>query len=86
MTAPLEERLVEKYGLRIAPWKRPALLILSGVVLAACAAAAYFQLQFHWTNDGVWLVIGLFGVLGIAGLVAALFLNDAWVALFLGGV
>jgi hypothetical protein len=31
-------------------------------------------------------VIVLFGVLSVAGLVASLFLNDAWVALFLGGV
>jgi ABC-type multidrug transport system permease subunit len=81
-----EQRMVEKYGLRIAPWKRPVLLVLSSVVLATCIAAAYFQLQYHWTNDGVWLVIVLFGVLGLAGLVAALFLNDAWVALILGGV
>jgi hypothetical protein len=55
-------------------------------VLAICIAAAYFQLQYHWTNSGVWLVIVLFGVLSLAGLVAALFLNDAWVALILGGI
>ena len=81
-----EQRMVEKYGLRIAPWKRPVLLVLSSVVLATCIAATYFQLQYHWTNDGVWIVIVFFGVLGLAGLVAALFLNDAWVALILGGV
>ena len=81
-----EQRMVEKYGLRMAPWKRPVLLVLSCVVLLICVAAAYFQLQYHWTGDGVWLVIVLFGVLGAAGLVAALFLNDAWVALILGGV
>jgi hypothetical protein len=81
-----EQRMVEKYGLRIAPWKRPVLLVLSSVVLAICIAAAYFQLQYHWTNGGVWLVIVLFGVLSLAGLVAALFLNDAWVALILGGI
>lgn len=78
--------MVEKYGLRMAPWKRPVLLVLSCVVLVICIAAAYFQLQYHWTKDGVWLVIVLFGVLSAAGLVAALFLNDAWVALILGGV
>lgn len=80
----IEQWLVEKYGLRIVPWKRPVLLILSCVILAICLAAAYFQVQFHWTNDGVWLVIVLFGALSVAGLVAALFLNDAWVAVILG--
>jgi len=84
--SPFEQRMVEKYGLRIAPWKRPVLLVLSCVILAICIAAGYFQLQYHWTNNGVWLVIALFGVLSVAGLVASLFLNDAWVALFLGGV
>lgn len=80
------QRMVAKYGLRIAPWKRPVLLALSFVVLAICVGAGYFQLQYHWTNDGVWLVIALFGVLSVAGLVAALFLNDAWVALILGRI
>lgn len=80
----IEQRIVEKYGLRIVPWKRPVLLVLSCVILAICLAAAYFQLQFHWTNDGVWLVIVLMGALSVAGLVAALFLNDAWVAVILG--
>jgi hypothetical protein len=60
--------------------------VLSCVVLAICIAAAYFQLRYHWTNDGVWLVIILFGVLSLTGLVAALFLNDAWVALIPGGI
>jgi hypothetical protein len=77
--------MVEKYGLRIAPWKRPVLLVLSCVVLAVCGSAGYFQLQYHWTNDGVWLVIILLGVLSAAGIGAALLLNDAWVALILGG-
>jgi len=80
------QRMVEKYKLRVAPWKRPVLLVLSCAILAFCIAAGYLQSQHHWTNNGVWLVIVLFGVLGVAGLAASLFLNDAWVALFLGGV
>ena len=80
------QRMAGKYGLCIAPWKRPVLLALSFVVLIICVGAGYLQLQYHWTNDGVWLVIVLFGIFSLVGLVAALFLSDAWVALILGGI
>jgi len=51
-----------------------------------CRPSRASRINNHWTNDGVWLVIVLFGVLSVAGLVAALFLNDAWVALILGRI
>jgi len=67
-----------------AKWKRPVLLILSLVIGVLCGAAGYAQFQYQWTNDEVWLVIGVFGFFSVIGTVVALFCKDYWVALVLG--
>ena len=72
------------YKPKEAKWKRPALLIISSLVGFACAAAGYAQVVHQWTNNGVWLVIGLFGVFSGLGLFVSLFGKDYWVALVLG--
>jgi hypothetical protein len=56
-------------------------LLLSIVILGACGGAVAFVSPFP---PGLWVVIGIFGVLGLAGLVVALFGSDFWVALLLG--
>jgi len=72
------------YQPREAKWKRPVLLILSLVIGILCGAAGYAQFQYQWTNDEVWLVIGLFGFASVIGILVALFCKDYWVALVLG--
>jgi uncharacterized membrane protein YccC len=67
-----------------AKWKRPVLLILSLVIGVLCGAAGYAQFQYQWTNDEVWLVIGVFGFFSVIGTVVALFCKDYWVALVFG--
>ena len=74
------------YQPKAAPWKRPALFLLSLVIGVACGIAAYTQLNYHWTNDGVWLVIVFFGLLSLLGLFVSVFAKDFWVALVLGGI
>jgi hypothetical protein len=59
-------------------------LWLSVTILALCVFGGWAQIQHHWTNNGVWLVIGLFAVLSVAGVGTALFGDDWWVALVLG--
>jgi hypothetical protein len=82
----LRQRLEQIYHPKVAPWKRPVLFGLSILGAVACLAAAWAQVQHHFTNDGVWLVIGLFGVLSVAGIITAIFGDDWWVALMLGGI
>ena len=84
MASSLRARLEEIYHPRPAPWKRPVLLWLSVAILALCALGGSAQIEYHWTNNGVWLVIGLFGVLSVTGVGVALFGDDWWVALVLG--
>lgn len=74
------------YSPREAKWKRPVLLGLSTVIGLLCVVGAYAQINYHWTNDGVWLVIGLFGIFSIIGLLVSLFGKDYWLALVLGGI
>ena len=84
MFEKFEQWAVRTYQPKVAPWKRPALLGTSVVFLAICAVASYFQIQHHWTNDGVWLVIGLFVFFGIYGVVISIWGSDLWVALSMG--
>jgi ABC-type multidrug transport system permease subunit len=65
-------------------WKRPVLLILSMLIGIACGLASYIQIHYHWTNNGIWWVIGLFGLFSIIGLLVSIFCKDYWVALVLG--
>ena len=74
------------YNPKEAPWKRPVLFVLSLVISIACAIAAYMQINYQWTNNGVWLVIGLFSFLSITGLFVSVKCKDFWVALVLGGI
>lgn len=67
-----------------ASWKRPTLLILSIVILIACAIADYTQINYQWTNNGVWLVIVFFDVFSAIGFFVSVRCKDFWVALALG--
>ena len=84
MLRKFEEWTRRVYHPKEAKWKRPVLFALSIAIGIVCAAASYFQIEYRWTNDGVWLVIGLFGFFSIAGLLISIFCKDYWVALFLG--
>ena len=72
------------YQPREAKWKRPVLLTLSLLIGFSCGVAGYTQFQYQWTNDEVWLVIGVFGFFSVIGALVALFCKDYWVALVLG--
>ncbi len=72
------------YSPREAVWKRPVLFVVSVVIGILCAVGAYIQIQYQWTNDGVWWLIGLFCFLSIVGLLVSIFCKDYWVALVLG--
>ena len=74
------------YNPKEASWKRRALFLLSLIIFGACATAAYTQINYHWTNNGVWLVIGLFSLMSIIGLFVSIKCKDFWVALVLGGI
>ena|GEM_PF-2512510 len=72
------------YQPKEAKWKRPVLLILSILVGIVCFVAGYTQIHYHWTNNGIWLVIGLFGLFSLTGFFVSVFGKDYWVALVLG--
>ncbi len=72
------------YQPKEAKWKRPALLFLSILIGSVCSIASYTQIHYRWTNDGVWLVIGLFAIFSIIGFFVSIFCKDYWVALVLG--
>lgn len=69
---------------QVASWKRPALLLLSLIIALTCGIAAWAQAHHQFADNGIWLLIVLFGFLSIAGIIAALFGDDWWVALVLG--
>lgn len=79
-----EEWTKRVYRPEKANWKRPALLLLSILMGSACCVASYTQFHFRWTNDGVWFVIGLFGIFSLIGFCVSIFCKDHWVALVLG--
>ena len=74
------------YTPREAAWKRPTLFILSLVIGIACCISGYLQINYNWTNGGIWLVIGLFGFISLVGLFVSIKCKDFWVALVLGGI
>ena len=74
------------YSPKETPWKRPALFILSLVIFTACVIAGYMQVHYQWTNNGVWIVIGLFGFLSLIGVFVSIKCKDFWVALVFGGI
>ena len=80
----IEKFLRKIYQPKEAPWKRTALFFLSLALLIGSCISAYTQHYYHWTNDGVWIVIALFGVISLGGLYVSIFSKDFWVALFLG--
>ena len=71
---------------REAAWKRPTLFILSLVIGIACCISGYLQINYNWTNSGIWLVIGLFGFISLVGFFISIKCKDFWVALVLGGI
>ncbi len=64
--------------------KRKALLILSIIIGLICVIASYTQINYRWTNDGIWWVIYLFGGFSLLGIFVSLFCKDYWVSLVLG--
>ena len=60
------------------------MLLLSLVIAIICGVAAWVQMHHPFANDSIWLLIAVFGLLSFAGVVAALFGDDWWVALVLG--
>ena len=68
-----------------ARWKRPALFSLSLICGVAATVAGYTQQEFHWTNNGIWLVIVFLASFSVVGLLVSFKGNDFWVALTLGG-
>ena len=57
---------------------------LGVIMLSAVSAGGWAQLEYRWTNDGVWLVLVLFGVLGILRVLVSVLGSDYWVAVVLG--
>jgi hypothetical protein len=80
----LKQRLIAITQPKPAPWKRRVLWIMSLLIAALCIWGAWAQVQDHFANDGVWVAIGIFGILSIAGIVAAAVGDDWWVAMLLG--
>ncbi|GDY26268.1 hypothetical protein AHAT_21580 [Agarivorans sp. Toyoura001] len=81
------EKWVRKtYDPKIADWKRPTLQILSVAMTIGTLVAAYAQIEHSWTNEGVWLLILLSGVISIVGLFVSIFCKDFWVAFLLGNL
>ena len=58
------------------------LLMLSILIGAGCATAAYTQVEHQWANDAVWLVIGVFGFFSGIGLFVSIFCKDYFVTIF----
>lgn len=69
-----------------ASWKRPTLFIISLVIGITCCISGYLQINYNWTNSGVWLIIGLFSFLSLVGLFVSVKCKDFWVALVFGGI
>ena len=66
---------------RFAPWKRGALLWTGIIVLICSAAASYAQVKYHFANDDIWLVIGVFIFVGMYSVGVAKWGSDLWVSL-----
>ena len=71
------------YHVKPARWKRPALLVLSAMVLLGCVWAV---LAISEMPRSFWFVVGGLGVMGAVGIGVALFGSDDLVALALGGL
>jgi membrane protein YdbS with pleckstrin-like domain len=72
------------YNPREAKWKRPVLFWLSITIGLLCTIAAYTQINYEWTNSGVWWVISIFSFFSLIGFIVSIFCKDYWVALILG--
>ena len=82
----LKQRLIAICKPKPAPWKRVVLWVLSLLVATVCVFTAWAQVQEHSSNYVEWLVIGLFGILSIAGIIVAALGDDLWVAIFISDV
>ena len=80
----LESFLRKTYKPKEKPWKRKVLFLLSLFILIISCILSYTQYYYHWTNNGVWIVITLFGIISLGGLYISIFSKDFWVALYLG--
>ena len=81
-----EDWAKKTYKPKEAAWKRPTLFIISLVIAIACCISGYLQINYNWTNSGVWLAIGLFSLLSLASLFVSIKCKDFWVALAFGGI
>ena len=74
------------YNPKIASWKRRVLLVLSILIGVGCSVASYTQINYAWSNNGIWWLICFFSFLSLLGIFVSLFCKDYWVALVLGGI
>jgi hypothetical protein len=81
-----KQRLIAIAKPKPAPWKRPILWFMSLLVAAVCVLATHAQVQEQSANYTQWVAIGVFGILSVAGIVAAAVGDDVWVALFVSDV
>ena len=86
MLKKIENFCRRTYQPKEALWKRKVLFFLSLSLLVGSSIAAYTQYLYQWTNNGIWMVIILFGLMSLLGLFVSIFSKDFWVALVLGGL
>ena len=82
----IENFLRKTYKPKEAPWKRKVLFFLSLGLIIGSSISAYTQYYYHWTNNGVWIVIALFSFMSLSGLLVSIFSKDFWIAFVLGGI
>jgi hypothetical protein len=81
------ERWLDRvYAPNPQPWKRRVLFWISSITLIIVAIAGVAQFRFAFAPGEFWLLLALFGVLGIAGLHTSIFGSDFWVAVMLGRI
>ena len=77
----IEKWLNRIYRPRPASWKRPALFMMSLLILVACSLVFVFV---SGMPAAFWVLFGLLFAFGVAGMFTAVFGSDFWVALILG--
>jgi len=79
------ERFLKKiYKPKLRPEKRRKLLLLSIVIFLAVMITTLSQYYLVWTNNGIYYLCFLFGIMSLVGVLVARYGNDFWVALIYG--
>ena len=79
------EKLLNKiYKPKIKPEKRKQLLLLSSIILFIVIVTSLSQCYYVWTNNGIYYLCLLFGIISTVGILVAKYGNDFWVALIYG--